>query len=84
MRLRADVHTREGIVYSFFLIRVYVSLRLDVSNGGLPTSSVYLPTNQTTIVHTIKLFNQSRNYIQYTYELQNLRLVEFEVNDFNK
>lgn len=31
-----------GIVYSFFLIRMYVSLRQEVSKGGFPTSRVYL------------------------------------------
>lgn len=31
-----------GMVYSFFLMRTYVSFRHDVSNGGFPTSSVYL------------------------------------------
>lgn len=31
-----------GIVYSFFLMRMYVSFRQEVSKGGLPTSRVYL------------------------------------------
>ena len=39
----ADGDIRDtGMWYSFFLIFVYVSFRHDVSNGGLPTSSVYL------------------------------------------
>lgn len=31
-----------GMVYSFFLIRMYVSFRQEVSKGGFPTSRVYL------------------------------------------
>jgi len=41
MRHRAEGDTRvDGRWYSFILMRVYVSLRQDVSNGGLPSSSV--------------------------------------------
>ena len=35
-------HHTLGIVYSFFLIRMYVSFRQEVSKGGFPTSRVYL------------------------------------------
>lgn len=31
-----------GMVYSFFLIRMYVSFRQEVSKGGFPTRRVYL------------------------------------------
>lgn len=42
MRFLAGRLTLEGTWYSFFFIFMYVSLRHDVSNGGLPTSKVYL------------------------------------------
>lgn len=35
-------HHTLGMVYSFFLIRMYVSFRQEVSKGGFPTSRVYL------------------------------------------
>jgi len=35
-----------GMWYSFFFIFVYVSFKHDVSNGGLPTSNVYLAHSQ--------------------------------------
>jgi hypothetical protein len=42
MRLRAGVEILEGMWYSFFLMREYVSFKQEVSKGGLPTRSVYL------------------------------------------
>lgn len=42
IRLRAAEEILDGMWYSFFLMRVYVSFKHDVSNGGLPTSNVYL------------------------------------------
>lgn len=42
IRVRAGRVILDGIWYSFFLMREYVSLRQEVSKGGLPTKSVYL------------------------------------------
>lgn len=42
IRLAADRETRDGIAYSLFRILMYVSFKQLVSNGGRPTSSVYL------------------------------------------
>lgn len=42
IRLAADRDTRDGIAYSLFRILMYVSFKQLVSNGGLPTSNVYL------------------------------------------
>ena len=47
MRVLALGLTREGMWYSFFLILVYVSFRLDVSNGGFPTNNVNLEIKST-------------------------------------
>lgn len=57
------------MVYSFFLMRTYVSFRHDVSNGGFPTSSVYLRPTQRAQSHTIMLTCQRdgrerRSYVQ--------------------
>jgi len=53
IRFLAQGLTREGIWYSFFLMRVYVSFKQEVSNGGLPTSNVYLKEINTKIMITI-------------------------------
>lgn len=47
MRFLAGRLTLDGTWYSFFLIFMYVSLRHDVSKGGLPTSKVYLLSKNT-------------------------------------
>jgi len=43
MRSRADIETWGGIVNLLLTIRMYVSFSVDVSNGGRPHSSAYLP-----------------------------------------
>ena len=45
IRLAADRETRDGIAYSLLRILIYVSFKQLVSNGGLPTSNVYLQKN---------------------------------------
>lgn len=42
IRLAADRDTRDGMAYSLLRILMYVSFKQLVSNGGLPTSNVYL------------------------------------------
>ena len=47
---RASFPIREGMWYSFRLIFRYVSFKLLVSKGGLPTNKVYLVKNQYQLV----------------------------------
>lgn len=68
-----------GMVYSFFLMRTYVSFRHDVSNGGFPTSSVYLQTetqseSENGCLNSRSVFENQGRYVQDAAQGPNIHL----------